>query len=175
METGEPKGLEAKTMNPHRSESPAVRLMARYVDECTEQGRPEMIRLKGGVARSIKDCLKHEASEQEVAAALRLFVQRRIRNPWKLAELVVELAQDEAADVTARPSARKAASDWIADNGWPTGARFVRGTHAGAYIFDPLGMDKITEADWPYHRPSFDEICVAVAALSLRNSVRPTP
>jgi hypothetical protein len=32
--------------------------------------------------------------------------------------------------------------DWVQQNGWPTGTRFVRGSHGGSYVPDPLGYDR---------------------------------
>jgi hypothetical protein len=150
------------------------RLVAFYVDECLEQGAPEMICMKGHVARRIKeifDVIKEhpEAArgrEPEAIAedALREFVRRRSRTPLALNDIVVEQGMNDSDVVAARPEVRKRASEWIEANGWPTGARFVRGTHSGSYVYDPLGLEKPMESDWPYRKPSFDDICEALAA-----------
>jgi len=42
-----------------------------------------------------------------------------------------------------------------------TGARFVRGTHSGTHIKDPLGTDK-PPPDWPYPPPSPEEVTQAL-------------
>jgi hypothetical protein len=59
-------------------------------------------------------------------------------------------------------SPRKVAADWIRKNGWPTGARFVRGTHSGTLVHDPLGLDPIDVNGWPHPRPTFDDVVAAL-------------
>jgi hypothetical protein len=52
------------------------------------------------------------------------------------------------------------------DGNWPTGAKFVRGTHAGNFIYDPLGYDKPSAGydtrGAGIHRPSREEVLNAL-------------
>lgn len=139
-------------------------LTAHFVDECTDQGRPEMVRaLKGQVAQRAKILLKDGCTVDEVKAAITEFVRRRGTTALALGEIVLELARNQDPDPTLRPANRKLAMQWVEEHGWPTGAMFVRGSHAGHYKYDPLGVDRVTEQDWPYSKPSFDEIVRALA------------
>jgi hypothetical protein len=140
------------------------KLVAFYVDECIEQGAPEMVKMKGHVARRAKELLEYD-SVDHVRATLREFVRRRCRTPLQLAELSTELERNESANVAERPEARRLAQQWIKENGWPTGATFKRGTHAGSYVYDPLGTEPIPIGyAWPYQRPTFDDVVEALHA-----------
>ena len=46
-----------------------------------------------------------------------------------------------------------------------TGCRMTRGSHGFGYVRDPLGTDR-PPADWPYERPSKEEVGAALAATS---------
>lgn len=55
------------------------------------------------------------------------------------------------------PSKCSLARAYVAQHGWPTGTSWVRGSHSGAYVRDPLGHDKPPYAvPWP--SPSLAEI-----------------
>lgn len=138
-------------------------LTAHYVDECVDQGRNEMVRMKGHVARRAKELHDAGVPVEEIKQAITEFVRRRARSPLQLAEISVELVRNESEDPALRPDERKRAKAWIEEHGWPTGARFVRGTHSGTYRYDPLGTDRVGEHDWPHGRPTFDEIVRALA------------
>lgn len=45
--------------------------------------------------------------------------------------------------------------------GYPTGSRFVRGSHAGSFVRDPLGYDRATY-DVPWSRPSLRDMADAL-------------
>lgn len=149
------------------------RLVSFYVDECIAQNRPGMTRMKGHMAkraRELYDAIREtpgyddERAMRETLAALREFVRRDMKTPMALAELSLELVRNESPVARERPEARRRAKDWIAENGWPTGARFVHGTHSGSYVFDPLGTEPIPRGyDWPYRRPTFDDVVEALA------------
>lgn len=51
---------------------------------------------------------------------------------------------------------------WIENLNSYTGARWVRGSHGASHVYDPLGTD-IPPIDWPYDRPTRDEIRAALA------------
>ncbi len=46
-----------------------------------------------------------------------------------------------------------------------TGCRHTRGTHGSGYKHDPLGTDK-PPPDWPYDKPTLDEVLAAQAAAN---------
>ena len=107
------------------------------------------------------DCDHHR-----LELAVEAFVERRGRTALQLAEIYAELAQNESSTASERPSARRAAAQWISENGWPTGARFVRGTHSGTYAYSPLGTEPIPSGyDWPYGRPTFDDVAEALGVV----------
>lgn len=137
-------------------------LVAYYVDQCNALGRQEMIPLKGQVARKAKELLA-DLPVERVEATLTEFIRRRGRTALQLPEIAVELAREEGARGE-RPSDRRAAREWIAEHGWPTGCRMVRGTNAAGHVHDPLGVDPIPYTDWPYARPSFDDVAAALAS-----------
>lgn len=47
------------------------------------------------------------------------------------------------------------------DGRWPTGARMVRGSHAGQMVYDPLGYERRPEG-FPYPKPSREEVLGAL-------------
>jgi hypothetical protein len=55
------------------------------------------------------------------------------------------------------------AHEHINTHGWPTGSRWVHGTHSGAYIQDPLGADRPTYSV-PWGRPTIEAIQAALEA-----------
>lgn len=140
------------------------KLVAFYVDECLEQGAPEMVKLKGHIARRAKELLDAGDSVEQVKEALAEFIRRRASTPLALAEISMELERNKNAAASERPEARRRAKEWIAENGWPTGAVFKRGTHSGTYVYDVLGMEPIPMGyDWPYQRPSFNDVVEALS------------
>jgi hypothetical protein len=145
--------------------SEASELTGLFVDECVEQGRNEMVAMKGHMARRIKELLDSGVSADELAETVREFVRRDERTPLALAELHVELAREQRDDPTKRPSVRRRANEWIEQHGWPTGARFVRGDVGGSYVYDPLGTEKLPPGyvGWPHQRPTFDDVARALA------------
>lgn len=151
------------------------KLVVHFVDECVEQGANDMVKMKGHVARRANELLTIMREHPEAACgqdpvevvkqALTEFVRRRCRSPMQLAELSVELSRNENKDPAARPDQRRVAKAWIDEHGWPTGARFVHGLHSGSYVYDPLGTEPLPIGyDWPYRRPSFDDVTRALAA-----------
>lgn len=141
------------------------RLTARYVDECVEQGRNEMVPMKGHIARRAKELVDDGVPVEEVELAIHEFVRRRGRTALQLAEIVVELRREGSPDPLERPSAVRAAREWVDTNGWPTGAFFRRGTHSGTYVYYALGTERVPSGyEWPYGKPSWEEIVHAVAA-----------
>lgn len=132
-----------------------------YVDECRAQGHPEMERMRGHVARRAKELLDDGVPAEQVREALTEFVRRQAKTALALAEISVELEREKKADPASRPEARRRAKAWIEQNGWPTGARFVRGSHSGSFVYHPLGRDR-PERDWSHPRPTFDEIVRAL-------------
>ncbi len=146
--------------------SPGQQITALYVDTCIESGRPEMVPMKGHVARRAADLLNDGVPFEKACATVVEFVRRRGRSALQLAEIYAEMER-EGGPVSERPSVRRATREWIAENGWPTGATFVRGTHSGSFVYDPLGLDRVTEHDWPHRKPTFDDIVEAIAERSL--------
>lgn len=160
------RAKEVALMPDNRTES--QRFVALYVDTCHQKGRPHMLGLKGRIAQQVKQIITGYGSEDvdrdHLARAIVAFVERNRSNALELAELCVEIAK---ADMGAPPaelaSVRREASAWIKANGWPTGARLVRGTHSATLVYDPLGLEPIPYKDWPYPQPSFDEVAEALA------------
>lgn len=146
---------------------PGQRLTAFYVDVCHEQGVPEMVRMKGHMARRIKELLDAEVPEAECEEAIREFVSRRASTPLALAEISVELVRNRKEAAHERPDARRRAKAWIEENGWPTGIMLVRGSHSYSHAHSVLGMEKSRPVDWPYARPTFDEIVEALEGVEL--------
>jgi hypothetical protein len=146
-------------------QKPAQRLTALFVDETVAQDAGELAKLTGRMARVIKTSLSEGCTEEELEAAIPEFVRRRLRNPWKLVELVVEAEQELSDDPAERPSARRRAHEWIIANGWPTGARLVRGQVGSTYVYDPLGLEPLPREyeGWPHPRVSFEEIVQALS------------
>lgn len=137
-------------------------LVALYVDTCVELGRREMIPLKGQVARQAKVLLEDMPLER-VTEVIVTFVKRRARTALQLPEIAVELERERSGPAEVKPSSRRAAAAFV-KSGWPTGCRMTRGTNAAGHVFDPLGRDPIPYTDWPYPRPSFDQIAAALAS-----------
>lgn len=50
---------------------------------------------------------------------------------------------------------------------WPTGAYFVRGSHSGAAVYDPLGYDPRPH-DFPFPKPNREEVLSALRDLDDR-------
>ena len=139
------------------------RLVSHYVDTCLERGRPEMVAMKGHVARRVKEMIDLDCDHHRLELAVEAFVERRGRTALQLAEIYAELAQNESSTASERPSARRNATEWIRRNGWPTGARWVRGEVSGTYVYDPLGTEQVPHGyEWPYQRPSFDDVVEAL-------------
>lgn len=150
-------------------------LVAFYVDECIEQGKPEMVLLKGHMARRIKEILTAMEEHPEAARgrppadvvkdALREFICRNAKTPLALNDIVVEQGMNESEITVRRPEARRRAKDWIAENGWPTGARFVRGEMSGTYVYDPLGTEPLPAyyEGWPHPKPTFEDVVKALS------------
>lgn len=137
-------------------------LVKLYVDTCVELGRPEMVPLKGQVAQHSKRLLE-DVPEERLRRVIVEFVKRRGRTALQLAEIAVELEREQSSEPEVRPSSRRAAAQFV-KSGWPTGCRMTRGTNAAGHVFDPLGRDPIPYTDWPYPRPSFDQIAAALAS-----------
>ncbi len=57
-------------------------------------------------------------------------------------------------------SRHELARAYVGQGGWPTGSRWVRGTHGGTYVQDPLGRDEPSYSV-PWGRPTLDQIQAA--------------
>ena len=154
--------------------TPGQELTAHFVDECRAAGELDQLVVKGQMARVAKELLDIMVEDMgrslpealhKVKEAIGEFVRRGGGSPLKLPEISLELAQNRNPDPSRRPSGREDASEWVKLNGWPTGARFIRGSHSGTYVYDPLGTERLPMgySDWPYKRPTFDDIVKALA------------
>jgi hypothetical protein len=143
-------------------------LVAWFVDECIEQSKPHMLGQKGQMARRAKELLDTAADGsgatlESVQEAITEYVRRDAKTPLALAEIWGDLERERTYEPDKRPSARKRAQEWIAENGWPTGIKKVRGSHSMTQIYDALGTEPFSEeTDWPYGKPTFDEIVTAL-------------
>jgi len=61
------------------------------------------------------------------------------------------------------PKSQNRGNGWVENLSSYTGCRYVRGTHALTAVHDPLGTEP-PPIDWPYPRPTRDEIAEALSA-----------
>jgi hypothetical protein len=79
-----------------------------------------------------------------------------------LAELAVEAMGRRAelrpnGETTVEEEAKRRVSEWIDEYGWPTGARFVRGSHSGTYRADLWGRDK-PDGGYGFPKPTYPDL-----------------
>lgn len=113
-------------------------------------------------ARNKLTILLHDGiAEDVIAEAIRKMVAKRRFNTWHLGTFVNEvlIEQKDAPD-------KKLLDEFLDahDGRWPTGVRFVRGSHSGTYVADPLGYDKADYGQWRY--PKRQEVIDALRARS---------
>lgn len=155
----------------------ARQIVAEYADCCYERGLPRLhrtvIKLAGIAKREL------EAHPEIPEEAWRKAADKIAggRPPETLAELAVEaMGRDPAlrpnGQSTIGEEAQRRVRDYIDRNGWPTGARFVRGTHGGSYVCDIWGIERADD-DGYYPRPSWQDL-VASMTKTVRAERRPS-
>jgi len=111
-----------------------------FVNAAREQNKVDPPRkIIGMMAKAIGESLRTNADTDLVKEAIERVVRDGI-SPSKFHEILWQVQVDAKGT---KKEDRDAIRDFLAGhNGfWPTGARFVRGTHSGTYVFDPLGYD----------------------------------
>jgi hypothetical protein len=132
-------------------------LVARYVDCCRElNGHPPPDSVKG---RFAKVAAKHvdRYPDGVLIAATEILVERGL-SPSLFGDCI---QQAFAVERKATRKTETAAIREVFDGGWPTGARFVRGSHSGSYVYDPLGRDK-PPSQWEHSYPRREEVLAAL-------------
>ncbi len=140
----------------------AQEIVTAYADGCTERRLPRIDR----TVRKLAGIAKRElAAHPEIPSAAWIAAADRVaagRPPEMLAELAVEAmgrspSLRPSEQLTVDEEARQRVRDYIDEHGWPTGARFVRGTHSGAYVPDLWGTER-PDDDGYYPHPSFQDL-----------------
>jgi hypothetical protein len=121
------------------STSSSKDIVARFVDYARELGADPPKRVVGQMAAQVNALLKEGQRPEHVMAAAEMVAEKGL-DPSSLPSCTFTAARD--ATRMAKPEVRQRLAEYIAANGWPTGARFVRGTHGGTYVFDALGHDR---------------------------------
>lgn len=116
--------------------------------------------LIGRMGTVAKNVAKDESiTENVLYRAIEIVVEKEM-DPGSL-YLATFQAQTEKKKESARKE-NKIFNDFLKENGgWPTGARFARGTHSGHYVYDPLGYDR-PPADFPFTKPRREDIIEAL-------------
>jgi hypothetical protein len=142
-------------------------LTAFFVDECRRQGKTQMLPLKGQVARIGKELLE-DCELEAIKPAISELIRQERTHALCLGEIMLEQWREaNETDPAKQPEARRRAQAWIDTNGWPTGVGLRRGTHSFQQVQDTLGTER-PPSDWPYRKPTFDEVARALAAASAR-------
>lgn len=129
-------------------------LVAEYVDRVRSLGGVVPKRTVGAMAKQVGSLTQEGIPEEAIRAGLELAADRGAP-PARLSDLVLEAS---------RRAARAPLADLVREHGWPTGALFVRGSHSGHCVYDPLGTDRPPQG-WPHPRPTREEVEPIVGAL----------
>jgi hypothetical protein len=135
-------------------------LTAFYVDEVRARGVTPAERDIGHLAREAKRLLDAGRDPARIHDAITQLVRAGSR-PHALESYTVQSELHYAKRRSPEGRAEDAYRAFVEENGRPTGARFVRGSHSGSYVYDPLGFDA-PPYDWPYARPTREEILAAL-------------
>ena len=99
----------------------------------------------------------HTHSPEFTRAWLKASDNRGVRSPAGVFMAGIRSGQPPSQESCALARA------YVAEHGWPTGSRWVRGTHGGTYVQDALGRDLPPyTASWG--RPSLEELQAALEA-----------
>lgn len=110
-------------------------------------------------SKQLKDMLEEGVEWRVLYEAVRLCVERG-RGASALADTIIPATKRVEEYAGLRPSQIEAAREFVKE-GWPTGARFVRGSHSGTYVPDPLGRDR-PPSGLSFERPTLRTIAVAL-------------
>lgn len=142
-------------------------LVAHFVDTCRAQNRMDPPPgVKGAMAKVLGKLDKQGQPHDLLREAIVRVVKDGIA-PKDFEQVVFQIQSEMGGISFAEREALRAFLLANAKHGkWPTGARFVRGTHSGTYISDPLGYDKLP-GDYDsrgsgIHRPNREEVVEAL-------------
>lgn len=131
-------------------------LVATYVDLIREAGGRRDDRQVARVSKQCRALLEEGVEEDVVAEAIGRMISKGISEPWRLGGFVNDV-------LLARAGHHDELAEFMAahEGKWPTGCRFVRGTHSGSYKYDPLSYEE-TPYWWDYGRPTRQEVVAAL-------------
>lgn len=139
-------------------------LIGIFADEClAAHGHKPPRQIVQRMAQQCAKLANERIAVEVMQEAVRL-VARRGNPPSTLPDVVFEVQAKSGPVARDREAIRMFLENH--DGSWPTGAKFIRGTHAGTYVYDPLGYDKIPGgynlSGTDIHRPSRQEILDAL-------------
>lgn len=137
--------------------------VAAYVEAYREahEGRDPPKRVRAGVGAAVAR-LEAEGVPRDVLRRAAVLLVGRGMTGSMLDEMVPTAEKHMRDEREGFPEARA----YIEEFGWPTGVRFVRGTHGGAFRADPLGHDaKPFYAIPDYERPTLASIARALKEI----------
>jgi hypothetical protein len=134
--------------------------LAAYIDYCRDLGVNPPRTVVGAMAKQIKKLTDEGQPDDQITLALRLVADKG--SPP--AELPFALVKAQ------RQIRRAPLADFVREYGWPTGCEFVRGTHGGTHVYNPLGTARPPQG-WPHAKPSRDEVEPLVRTLAALDTI----
>lgn len=131
-----------------------------FIDRCRERRNFSPPRqFIGALTKQIETAQKEKTAPEIVYEALDRMIETG-SPPRHLPELIFACGCVPAAE----KRDKRLLKDFYDQHGWPTGARFVLGTHSGHCVYDPLGFDRPPQ-DWPYTRPGREDVLPMLRVL----------
>ena len=140
-------------------DTPLNRLVNVYIDAVVEAGGRADQSETAWARNKIVVLLHDDVPEEVIAEAIRKMVARGRLGGYTLGTFVNEVLMEHKAGPD-----RQLLDEFLDahDGRWPTGVRFVRGSHSGTYVADPLGYDRADYGQWRY--PNRQEVLDALRA-----------
>jgi hypothetical protein len=104
---------------------------------------------------------RHDDHRSTAPTASNRTAQRRQNDRSTATSRPPEAVKKPSKNLKPRTAEEERPAGWIENLGRYTGCSLVRGSHATTHVRDPLGTDR-PPADWPYDRPTRDEIRAAL-------------
>lgn len=121
------------------------------------------------MAAACKKLAAEKVDAEVLQQAVRLMAERG-NPPASLPDVVFEVQAKSGPAAQDREAIRLFLEDH--DGAWPTGAKFIRGSHAGTYVADPLGYDRLpggyNAGTSGIHRPTRQEVLDALKGKTTR-------